>query len=104
MNSNIHKLFGQKTNYYQIKTLDFVSCSYLLIIGLLTSFMMFSFISKKKSDKKFCTWDIICEKICVKMKRQIYYVNSIKIFSVDCQVEYNSWSNFFFKICHLRHS
>jgi hypothetical protein len=39
MNSNIHKLFGQKTNYYQIKALDFVSCSYLLIIGLLTSFM-----------------------------------------------------------------
>jgi hypothetical protein len=35
MNSNIHKLFGQKTNYYQIKALDFVSCSYLLIIGLL---------------------------------------------------------------------
>jgi hypothetical protein len=40
MNSNIHKLFGQKTNYYQIKALDFVSCSYLLIIiGILTSFM-----------------------------------------------------------------
>jgi uncharacterized membrane protein len=39
MNSNIHTLFGQKTNYYQIKALDFVSCSYLLIIGLLTSFM-----------------------------------------------------------------
>jgi hypothetical protein len=39
MNSNIHKLFGQKTNYYQIKALDFVSCSYLTIIGLLTSFM-----------------------------------------------------------------
>jgi hypothetical protein len=39
MNSNIHKLFGQKTNYYQIKALDFVSCSYLLTIGLLTSFM-----------------------------------------------------------------
>jgi hypothetical protein len=36
MNENIHKLFGQKTNYYQIKALDFVSCSYLLIIGLLT--------------------------------------------------------------------
>jgi hypothetical protein len=28
----------------------------------------------------------------------------IMIFSVDCQVEYNSWSNFFCKICHLRHS
>jgi hypothetical protein len=39
MKSNIHKLFGQKTNYYQIKALDFVSCSYLLIIGLLTSLM-----------------------------------------------------------------
>jgi hypothetical protein len=24
---------------------------------------MFSFISKKISDKKFCTWDIICENI-----------------------------------------
>jgi hypothetical protein len=23
---------------------------------------MFSFISKKFSDKKFCTWDIICDK------------------------------------------
>jgi hypothetical protein len=49
MNSNIHKLFGQKTNYYyQIKALDFVSCSYFdnnwfsdLIYGC------FSFISKK---------------------------------------------------------
>jgi hypothetical protein len=37
--SEIHKLFGQKANYYQIKALDFASCSYLLIIGLLTSFM-----------------------------------------------------------------
>jgi hypothetical protein len=27
---------------------------------------MFSFISKKISDKKFCTWDIICDKKVIK--------------------------------------
>jgi hypothetical protein len=42
MNSNIHKLFGQKTNYYQIKALDIVSCSYLIITDLKNSHCNFS--------------------------------------------------------------
>jgi hypothetical protein len=63
MNSNIHKLFGQKTNYYQIKALDFVSYSYLLIIGLLTS------LAKKFPIKNFALG--------------IYLISVIKIFLIN---------------------
>jgi hypothetical protein len=53
----IHK-WGQKTNYYQIRALDFVSCSYLIInnwssdriiLGCLSS------LAKKLPILKFCT-------------------------------------------------